>query len=101
MDMFQKAGITPNIVTECDYPMRPRLLASGMGIALLYGPTLEQPVVAELFGPFQCIPVADACAVRRLGLFWRKGRHLTPVMKDFRAFLKELYPLEPQNQKQS
>ena len=101
MNMFQKAGITPNIVTECDYPMRPRLLDSGMGIALLYGPTLEQPVVAELFGPFQCIPIADDCAVRRLGLFWRKGRHLTPVMKDFRAFLKELYPLEPQNQKQS
>ena len=62
---------------------------------------LEQPVVAELFGPFQCIPIADDCAVRRLGLFWRKGRRLTPVMEDFRAFLGELYPLDLQDQKQS
>lgn len=92
MDMFQKAGITPNIVTECDFLLRPRLLASGMGIVLLYGPALAQPIVAEMFRPFVCIPIEDECAVRRLGLFWRRGRRFTPVMAAFRAFLTDFVP---------
>lgn len=92
MNMFQKAGITPNIITECDFPLRPRLLASGMGIVLLYGPALEQPIVAEMFRPFACVPIEDDCAIRRLGLFWRKERRFTPVMKAFRAFLTEFVP---------
>ena len=92
MKMFRKAGITPNIITECDFPLRPRLLASGMGIVLLYGPALKQPIVAEMFRPFQCIPIEDDCAIRRLGLFWRKERQFTPVMKAFRTFLTEFVP---------
>lgn len=96
MDMFRQAGVTPRIAAECDYPMRPRLLNSGLGIALLYGPSLEQPVVAEMFRPFPCIPLMDDCAVRRLALFWRGGRRLTPAMRDFIAFLKARYPLPAQ-----
>lgn len=91
-NMFRKAGITPNIVTECDFLLRPRLLASGMGIVLLYGPALDQPIVAEMFRPFVCIPIEDECAVRRLGLFWRRGRRFTPVMAAFRAFLTDFVP---------
>ena len=101
MDMFQKAGITPNIVTECDFLLRPRLLASGMGIALLYGPALDQPIVADMFRPFVCIPIEDDCAVRRLGLFWRRGRRFTPVMKAFQTFLTEFVPQSGCGQKQS
>ena len=95
-ELFRQAGITPRIAAECDYPMRPRLLDSGLGIALLYGPSLEQPVVAEMFRPFTCIPIMDDCAVRRLALFWRSGRRLTPTMRDFIAFLKARYPLSEQ-----
>lgn len=100
-NMFRKAGITPNIVTECDFLLRPRLLASGMGIALLYGPALDQPIVADMFRPFVCIPIEDDCAVRRLGLFWRRGRRFTPVMKAFQTFLTEFVPQSGCGQKQS
>lgn len=96
MELFRQAGITPRIAAECDYPMRPRLLDSGLGIALLYGPSLKQAVVAEMFRPFTCIPIMDDCAVRRLALFWRGGRRLTPAMRDFIAFLKTRYPLPVQ-----
>ena len=100
-NMFRRAGITPNIVTECDFLLRPRLLASGMGIALLYGPALDQPIVADMFRPFVCIPIEDDCAVRRLGLFWRRGRRFTPVMKAFQTFLTEFVPQSGCGQKQS
>ena len=100
-NMFRKAGIIPNIVTECDFLLRPRLLASGMGIALLYGPALDQPIVADMFRPFVCIPIEDDCAVRRLGLFWRRGRRFTPVMKAFQTFLTEFVPQSGCGQKQS
>ena len=89
LNMFRRAGIDPHIATECDYPMRPRLVASGVGIALLYGPTLGQPIVAELFKGFVCIPIMDDCAVRRLALFWRKGKQFTPAMADFRRYLTQ------------
>lgn len=92
MEMFRKAGVKPNIAAECDYMLRPRLLESGVGIALIYGPTLNQPTTAKLFSPFTCVPITDDCAVRRLALFWRAGRRQTPAMKDFLTLLKKKYP---------
>ena len=92
MSMFHKAGVKPNIAAECDYILRPRLLEEGAGIALMYGPTFTQPSTAKLYESFTCLPIMDDCALRRLALFWRAGRHLTPAMKDFLELLEEKYP---------
>lgn len=86
--IFRKAGYEPQIIAECDYPMRPRLLANGLGVVPLQSTTLKSIIVSTLYHDFTCLPLMDDFAIRRPALLWLKGRKLTPIMRDFIDFIQ-------------
>ena len=87
--LFRKAGLIQNVAMECDFSMRPRLLEEGAGIALVYGPSAEQPLLRQQFQGFDHPVIMDDFAVRRLALFWKKGRVFSPAMTEFYRFVTE------------
>ena len=77
--LFKRANFKPNIVIECNYEMRPKLVLAGYGVAITTGgyQTLR------IFSGCKAIPIEDDIAFRRVHLFWRKNRKFTPIMQDF------------------
>ena len=88
--LFEQTGAVCNRVTEVDYTMRNRLVENGSGYALI----ANSESVRRTFHDCAFIPLLDKCAVRTIGIFWKKGRQFTPIMKDFFQYIQSVTPRE-------
>lgn len=86
--IFARAGFTPNVLCECDVPMRKFFLSRGEGI-MLASPTVIQ---SGLFNDV-AVPVflTDEYVRRNLSVFWAKHHVLTPSELVFIEWLKTFF----------
>ena len=92
--LFAQSGLGCNRIAEVDYDMRMRLVQRGTGYAL----TSNFPGTEDRYHNGALIPLLDKNAVRSIGLFWKKGRQFTPIMKDFCQYIQSVTPsrLDPE-----
>ena len=70
-------------IFEVDYDTRRRLVQTGEGYAL----TPNTMVTRRTYDKCAFIPLLDKCAVRSMGIFWKKGRQFSPIMRDFYQYI--------------
>lgn len=80
--IFEEAGFAPNIVFECDYGMRSRLIAEGhgLGISTLFV-KLSMPKSSEHF-----VELNDCTYKRKQSLYWKKrvtNNASIPIFREF------------------
>ena len=86
--IFAGAGVNINRICECESAMRPAMLRENMGIAL----TVDTAANRKAYEGLCFVPPADLLPERRLSLFWRKDRGLSPVMEEFRTYICSVAP---------
>lgn len=87
-DLFEAAGIQPNIVAEGDYLLRAQILHSGRG---LLGISTIVGMTSELFKDLEYIPIATTAPPRIQAIQWRKERLLSPAGRAFKNFVVQYY----------
>lgn len=82
-ELLRRAGIAPPIAFEAaEIPTMESLAAAGLGVAIVPRP---RPHRADPNADY--IPLADGTAHRLLGLAWRQGPPISPVVDRFRSFV--------------
>lgn len=81
------AGFTPNIVLECDYVLRSKMLVSGYGIVL----TSESVARASALGNVVYIKISRPVLIRTQAIFWNKQRYLSNNASVFLNFMIDYY----------
>ncbi|MCQ4045179.1 LysR family transcriptional regulator [Streptantibioticus rubrisoli] len=81
-ELFHRAGMTPDVVSECaEVSTIHGLVASGLGVAVVpAGDGGPPPAGVRL------VPIADHDAYRTIGLVWHRGRPGSTASRRFREF---------------
>ena len=82
--LFVKAGFQSTDVLECDYTLRSKLVAAGIGVAIT-----TQTACKQLFNrnDIACIPITDDFAVRTVIIAWNPRHFLSKAAVDFRDYV--------------
>lgn len=82
-DLCEQAGFRPTVAFEGDdLPTVRGFVAAGLGVAIVPAPREGSPDAAN--GPLREVPIADAGAVREIGLAWSAEHRLLPAADLFR-----------------
>ena len=82
-DLCQQAGFRPKLGFEGDdLPTVRGFVAAGLGVAIV--PALREGAPDVVTGPLRHVEIADALAVRGIGLTWSTERRLLPAAELFR-----------------
>ena len=86
--LFEKAGYKPDVLCECDVPMRQFFLSKGEGVSLGSAAT----IYSGLFDKF-AVPVflEDEHAKRELSVFWSKYHTLTETEHTFISWMRTYF----------
>ncbi|MEU1630185.1 LysR substrate-binding domain-containing protein [Streptomyces sp. NPDC020096] len=80
--IFHRAGMTPDVVSECtEISTIKGLVASGLGVAVVPAGDGGPPPAGV-----RMVPLADQDAYRTIGLAWHQGRPASTAGRRFREF---------------
>lgn len=87
-EICTRAGFAPSIAFECeDLPTMRGYVAAGLGVAIM--PALRSNTTDPTSGPLRYLEIADAGAVRDVGIAWSTERRLLPAAELFRQHVIE------------
>ena len=86
-NLFEKAGIKPQIRVECDYMLRTRMVEQQFGVALSSGRSCRQISSRRV-----CfVPVTDPVYLRTQALFWHPARKKSAAAQMFHRFVTSYF----------
>jgi len=91
-EMFRRENIMPNVVSECDLPLRLSMVSMNKGITV----AAESALIKERIPENVCfLPIDSENATRTLSIMWNSSRYLYPIeeqfIREFQEYCKEQY----------
>ena len=87
MRMCQEKDFEPNIISNCSFYVRIKMVSMGLGVTFVDSDTQR----SDLFKRVVFLPVEDAPALPTRYICWRKGRKLSPAAHEFLNFITLYY----------
>lgn len=89
------AGFIPNIIIECDYQMRSKLVSEHYGITLTTESGVRSKSQTWNADDISFIRILDPGIKRPQGILWNKRRYLSQTALLFRDFITNYYKIHP------
>lgn len=89
------AGFVPNIIIECDYQMRSKLVSERYGITLTTESGVRSKSQTWDAGAISFVRIMDPGVKRPQGILWNKRRYISNAALLFREFIIDYYKKHP------